>query len=137
MDLFDILWSRVEDCSHLDIDLSLIEWSPQLLAEEHIELDPRVGIKELLIVDGHINKSVASDNEELPLTVLVEEQHLLAALHFSHDDAHRVHKGLIVACLLDANHDDLVVGLGDDHVVLNEVPHEFAAIFRVLIKNKF
>ena len=135
--LLGILWCWCKDCSHLDVDVSLLAVLLQLLAEEHVELNPVVGVKELLIVDRLIIMSVFANKEEFPLIVLVEEQHLLAALHFSHYDADRVHKGLIVASLLDANHDDLVVGLGDDHVVLNEVPHEFAAILRVLIKKKF
>ena len=60
----------------------------QLLAKEHVEVDPGVGAEELLIVDGHIIMSVGPIDEELPLIVLVEEQHLLLTTRdFPHGDA--------------------------------------------------
>ncbi len=81
-DLFGILWCWGEDCRHLDVDVSLLRpFLLQLLAGENVEVDPGLGAEELLIVDGYVIMSVWPVDEELPLIVLVEEQHLLLTTH--------------------------------------------------------
>ena len=79
--------------------------------------------------------SVGPIDEELPLIVLVEEQHLLLTTRdFPHDDADWVDELSATLASLDTDHQDLIVGLGVDHVGANECLHEIAAIIRVAIK---
>ena len=58
-DLLGILWTWVEDCRHLHVDVSLHRpLFLHFLAEEYVELDLVISFKELLIVDRLIIMSV-------------------------------------------------------------------------------